>query len=104
MGSVWEQRAFYKAIRGVRCNPKNSLELFEKEVRQYDNLEFQLLCTCPRVEDVPGTKVDIDGHVVLVPMTIAFRGFQGSHTHPNDPLCILGTIVRASFSKIELHR
>ena len=50
------------------------------------------LCLCHLMHDVPGNRIEIEGHLAFVPIHISYP--NGITARPNDPLTLPGNTVR----------
>ena len=85
-------QAINKAVKVVRSKPKTVRSVCEKAARQFDSLPSHPPCLCHLIHDVPGNRIEIEGHLALVPIHISYP--NGTTARPNDPLPLPGNTVR----------
>ena len=90
--TAWEKQAINKVVRVVRNNPKTVRSVCEKAARQFDSLPSRPPCLCHLMHDVPGYKIEIEGHLAFVPIHMCYP--DGTTVRPNDPLPLPGNSVR----------
>ena len=90
--TTWEKQAINKVVRVVRSNSKTVRSVCEKAARQFDSLSSRPPCLCHLMHDVPGHKIEIEGHLAFVPIHITYP--NGTTARPNEPLPHPGNSVR----------
>ena len=94
---TWEKQAINKAIRVVHSNLKMVHSVCEKSARTFDTLPSRPPCLCHLMHDVPGNKVDVEGHVAFIPIHMTYP--DGTVARPNDSLPLPGKRVRQQLFK-----
>ena len=94
---AWEKQALLKAVRVVLSNPQTVKRTFDKCNRSFDLSPAQPPCTCSSVGGQDGTKLGVDGLLVLV--RVKFPLSDRSLARPNDPLPLPGGKVRSQLIK-----